>query len=149
MHNGPVSGQLSPDGKWRWDGLAWVPVASPRRGNSLALFLIILAVIVVGIIAIGISQRGQTKTGATVTIYDVGGQSVEGDVSNGDGRGCSHMTVRIAEVDHNGAEIYATQFEAGEVADRATLHWTHTLVSPVPDGTVRMAADASCTDVRS
>jgi hypothetical protein len=22
----PPSGQLSPDGRWRWDGLQWVPV---------------------------------------------------------------------------------------------------------------------------
>lgn len=147
--------QVSPDGKFFWNGSAWIPMPAapssrPSRGGSAGVTATV--VVVVFVVVVAISTLSQCGSGLTVTVRTWASDSpdVAGTIANSHSA-CSDPEITLHLRDHNGAIVRDFTFGAGELAQGQTRSWSTHMVSflsdaPVEPNVIAVDADAVCAD---
>jgi hypothetical protein len=148
----PTPPELSPDGKFYWNGTAWMPLPvaaiKPTEWGVRAVITIIL----LGLVLIAIASN--CGAGFTVTVdptWTSGSADVSGTIVNGSKAACSDPEITLHLRDHNGAIVRDFTFGAGELAQGQTRKWSTHMVwalfdAPVESNVTAIDADAECVD---
>ncbi len=119
------SGQISPDGMWRWDGQAWTPMPAstgrpqPPSSAARARGIVVLALLcVAGLVAIIVSVVSQYQIGASTCLprdfptYPGASSSI--DVAYTGSTPDCFMELHMKDPETTIAQFYESQLNAGD-----------------------------------
>ena len=154
MSGAPTPPELSPDGKFYWNGTSWMPMplAPTKTEGSLGTGCAVITIILLVFMVLAIASN--CGAGFTVTVdptWTSGSADVSGTIVNGSRAACSDPEITLHLRDHNGAKVRDFTFGAGELAQGQTRKWSTHMVwalfdAPVESNVTAIDADAECVD---
>ena len=139
---------VSSDGRYWWNGAAWMPLNRPVRGFRLSVgqIVVLIAVLVIGFVAwtyvVPDIFPPDVQYGVTNPKIDSPTQ-VEFDYIRG--TACSELSFRAVFYDVNGNQVRVFDDSTiNNVPSNRTVHFTLRITPPLPSNAVRFDALPAC-----